>query len=139
MGLILDTSLLIAEEKGKFDLPGFLARFPEEEPEISAITASELLHGVERANDEQRKKKRARYVEETLSQFTVLPFALAEARRHARVWAELKSSGRLIGPHDLMIAATALAPNRKLATLNAREFEHVTGLKIVDAKSFLRP
>ena len=28
MGLMLDTSLLIADERGKFDMPGFLRWFP---------------------------------------------------------------------------------------------------------------
>jgi hypothetical protein len=43
MGLILDTSLLIADERGKFDMPGFLLRFPGVQPLITAITASEFL------------------------------------------------------------------------------------------------
>ena len=36
MGLILDTSVLIADERGKFDMPGFLRRFrPEFEAHVS--------------------------------------------------------------------------------------------------------
>jgi hypothetical protein len=54
MGLIFDTSLLIADERGKFDMPGFLQQFPTAQPMITAITASELLHGVERAQDAGR-------------------------------------------------------------------------------------
>src|ERR1035441_2853194 len=46
MGLILDTSILIADERAKFDMPGFLRQFPTPQPLITAITASELLHGV---------------------------------------------------------------------------------------------
>ena len=58
MGLILDSSLLIADERGKFDLPGFLRQFSGRQPMIAAITASELLHGVERAQDAARKGKK---------------------------------------------------------------------------------
>ena len=58
MGLILDTSILIADERGKFDMPGFLRQFPSPQPSIAAITASELLHGVERAQDAARRARR---------------------------------------------------------------------------------
>jgi tRNA(fMet)-specific endonuclease VapC len=51
MGLILDSSPLIADERGKFDMPGLLRQCPGLQPIIAAITASELLHGVERAKD----------------------------------------------------------------------------------------
>ena len=58
MGLILDSSILIADERGKFDMPGFLRQFSSQPPLITAITASELLHGVERAADANRKARR---------------------------------------------------------------------------------
>src|SRR6266540_3142705 len=51
-----------------------------------------------------------------------------EARRHADLWAELAKRGRMIGPHDLLIGATALAHGYALATLNRREFRRVPGL-----------
>jgi len=56
--LILDSSLLIADERGKFDMPGFLRQFSGLQPMIAAITASELLHGVERAQDAAHKGKK---------------------------------------------------------------------------------
>jgi predicted nucleic acid-binding protein len=34
----------------------------------------------------------------------------------------------MIGPHDLLVAATALAGGHALATLNRREFARVPGL-----------
>jgi predicted nucleic acid-binding protein len=34
----------------------------------------------------------------------------------------------MIGPHDLQIAAAGLALGHEVATLNAREFNRVTGL-----------
>ncbi len=57
MGLILDSSLLIADERGKFDLAGFLATL-DEPVSITAITASELLHGCHRAANVRQGKKR---------------------------------------------------------------------------------
>lgn len=58
------------------------------------------------------------------------PFGLQESRRHAELWAELAGAGALIGPHDLQIAATALAAGHALATLNEREFSRVPGLHL---------
>ena len=43
-------------------MPGFLKQFSHSEPVIAAITASELLHGVERAQDAVRKTRRQRHV-----------------------------------------------------------------------------
>lgn len=138
MGLILDTSVLIADERGLFDMPGLLRQFPDSEPVLAAITASELLHGVERALDPFRKARRQRRVEQMLATIAVQPFGLAEARFHARVWAELASKGQLIGSHDLQIAATGLAMGHEVATLNIQEFRRVSGLGVIDATAFLR-
>jgi predicted nucleic acid-binding protein len=47
MGIICDTSVLIAAEKRRFDLAAFLRAHPDDEFWLAAITASELLHGVD--------------------------------------------------------------------------------------------
>lgn len=138
MGLILDSSVLIADERGKFDMTGFLGQHPDDQPQIASITASELLHGVERANDPIRKERRRKYVEGILGSILVLPFDLTHARVHARIWAELASMGRMIGPHDLLIAAAGVSLNYDVATLNAQEFSRVTGLSVIDASAFRR-
>jgi hypothetical protein len=79
MGLILDSSILIAEERGKFNLPGFLLQFPAPQPLITAITASELLHGVERANDAVRRGRSQEHVEQILGSIFVQSFDLTQA------------------------------------------------------------
>ena len=137
--MILDTSVLIADERGKFAMPGFLRQFPTPQPLIAAITASELLHGVERAQDASRKAWRQQQVEQILASITVQPFDLAQARCHARLWADLETRGSMIGAHDLQIAAAGLALGHEVATLNAAEFQRVAGLHVVDATPFRRP
>ena len=139
MGLILDTSMLIANERGKFDMLGFLRRFPSPEIIISAIAAAELLHGIERAADSARRARRQSHVEQVLASLFVQPFDLNQARCHARIWADLEMRGQMIGAHDLQIAAAALALDHDLATLNVREFQRVTALRLVDASAFCRP
>ena len=138
MGLMLDSSLLIADERGKFDMPGFLRQSSGVQPALAAITASELLHGVERAQEAGRKARRLRHVEQVLAVIPVQAFDLGQARVHARIWAELQSRGQMIGPHDLLIAAAGLALGHEVATLNVQEFRRVNGLKVVDATPFVR-
>ncbi len=99
---------------------------------IAAITASELLHGVYHAHDARWRQKRLERVEWIFSKFDTIPFALEEARHHARIWADLASRGEMIGSHDLLIAATALSQGFTLATLNRREFARVPGLMLVE-------
>ena len=139
MGLILDTSILIAHQRGKFDLQGFLRQFPSPQPLITAVVASELLHGTERTQDPARRAWRQQQVEQIFAAMFVQPFDLDQARCHARVWADLEARGQMIGAHDLQIAAAALALGHDLATLNAGEFQRVAGLRTVDATPFRRP
>ena len=46
-GIILDTSVIIASEKGKLDITELFGRLPPCPVAIATITLSELLHGVE--------------------------------------------------------------------------------------------
>jgi tRNA(fMet)-specific endonuclease VapC len=97
---------------------------------IAAITASELLHGVHRADPAHRPRREA-FVESALLAFPPLPFDLLCARAHARLWSELVTSGGDIGPHDRLVAATALATGWRVATANIRHFDRVAGLSVV--------
>lgn len=63
MGLILDSSILIAAERGKFTLPSLFEAHETEAFFLAAITVSELLHGVKRADTPERRSKRSRFVE----------------------------------------------------------------------------
>ena len=138
MGLILDTSVLIAAERARLDLPRFFAAHAEEPFALAAMTASELLHGVERAEPGHRRRERGAFVEAALAQLELVDFDLPIARRHASLWAELERLGRRIGPHDLQIAATALHLNYGLVTLNPAEFRQVPGLRLEDPAAFQR-
>jgi tRNA(fMet)-specific endonuclease VapC len=137
--VIVDSSVLIAKERGRFALDEFLAAHPDEDCFLSAVTVSELWHGVERATPPLRKTQRAQTVMEWLTDFSVLDFDTDVARTHARVWAELEKCGTMIGPHDLQIAATALHHGHALATLNGNEFQRVSGLRLVEVDPYLRP
>jgi tRNA(fMet)-specific endonuclease VapC len=135
VGLVIDSSLFIASERGRFSLGDFLAAHPADLLLIAAITASELLHGCIRATDAVVRERRVRFVEKVLQNYAVLPFGLAEAREHARLWAELETRGQIIGERDLQIAATARVNGHGAATLNRKEFARVPGLILAETVS----
>lgn len=130
MGVVLDTSVIIAAERSAAGFSRFLESLGEEPVGMAAITASELLHGCLRARDAAVRARRGAFVDAVLEAFPVLPFGLAEARRHAELWAELATRGAMIGPHDLLVGATALAHGHALATRNWRAFSRVPGLVV---------
>jgi len=136
--VILDTSIFIEAERGKFDLEGLLESLGEEPVAIASVTASELLHGVERASGDDVRFRRHQFVERIVADFPVLPFDLAAARVHARLWASLAGRGLLIGPHDLLVAATAIAIGSPVATLNQKEFKRIPDVALVPTTTFLR-
>lgn len=137
MGVILDTSLLIGAERGTVRIEDLLTSLGDEPVAISAITASELLHGCLRAGSAGVRVRRLAFVEALLDVIPVAGFGLGEARRHAELWAELLGEGAPIGPHDMLIGATALARGDTLATLNVREFQRVAGLRLLPVEPFL--
>jgi predicted nucleic acid-binding protein len=102
---------------------------------ISAITASELLFGVHRAESALRRARREEAVERVLAEATVLPFDLAAARVHARLAVDAAAAGIAIGAHDLIIAATAIAHDAPLLTLNIQEFRRIPGLRVETARA----
>jgi tRNA(fMet)-specific endonuclease VapC len=108
MAVLIDSSVFIALERRGAEPDEVLTLVPDEPVALAAVSASELLFGVERADTPQRRARRERFVEAMLALIPVLPFGTAEARLHARVWAGLVASGQVIGAHDLLIAATAL-------------------------------
>lgn len=131
MGIVLDTSVLVAVERGQQSLAQMLERFADEPTGIAAITASELLYGVHRATDPGVRARRAAVIERFLSRIPVYEFGLVEARRHAELNADVRAKGAPIGAHDLLIAATAIARGDVLCTLNEGEFARVPGLRVL--------
>ena len=128
---MLDSDVIIRGEKGMFDLPGWVAARPEEEFEVAAITVAELWHGVERASGGHRLK-RQQYLQAILARLSVIPYTEQTACEHARIWAELEASGKMIGYYDVIVAATALQRGSQVATFNRRHFAQITGLTVIE-------
>jgi tRNA(fMet)-specific endonuclease VapC len=116
MGIIFDTSVLVALERGSHGLDMLVAGRESEPFGISVVTVSELLHGVHRADSEKRRLTRGAFVEKIIQTFPLYPFDVSAARIYAKLWANLAKKGATIGAHDLMIASTAIALGFSVAT-----------------------
>jgi len=102
-----------------------LHKVPVSDVCISVITKSELLYGVElsprRKHDEAALYAFLRYVE-------ILDFPDDASIHYARIRADLKTAGKMIGANDLFIAAHARSLGLTLVTNNTREFGRVRNL-----------
>ena len=130
MAVLIDTSILIAFERGQLDVAARVAGREAEGVFLSVISASELLHGAHRAADAAIRTRRLAFVEAILTRFPVLEIDLEVARAHAGLWSSLAQKGEMIGVHDSWIAATCIARDLTLATGNTREFDRVPGLGV---------
>jgi tRNA(fMet)-specific endonuclease VapC len=130
VAIVLDTDVIIQGERKAFDLKRWAASRPGEQLEIAAVTVAELWHGVERATGAFKTEREA-YIRRILSWVRILPYTETTAMEHARVWAELESSGKMIGSYDLIVAATALEHGSAVATFNQRHFAQIRGLEVI--------
>ena len=128
--MIVDATVFIAGERGKFDLAGWLDSLRGELIQIAAITIAELWHGVERATG-SHKIKRVEYLSRVVEVLPVLPYTKQTGLIHARLWAELEREGQMIGYYDLIVAAAALEHGIPVATFNVRHFRLIKGLQVV--------
>jgi tRNA(fMet)-specific endonuclease VapC len=132
LGFLIDSSVIIRYEREARSPEAVVAHFSDVPSALSAITASEIIHGIHRAQDERIREQRQKFVEAILTNLPVLPFTLEIARAHAYLWADLQKRGQMIGERDLMIAATALVHSLTIITGNTREFQRIQDLKIVE-------
>jgi len=122
---MLDTTVLVTVERSAKALDAVID--DEDDVAIAAITAAELLVGVELAEGRNRKR-RSTFVENVLSTIPIEPYDLDVARTHASLLAHTRRSGRPRGAHDLLIAATALTHNRTVVSADPAGFADLPGL-----------
>ena len=127
MGLVLDTSIIVDAQRGKLDLDFTLTKFAHTDIFASAITVSELFLGIHFSREEF-KQKRLSYVEGILEDLLIIDFDYELAQTHANISAQLRKEGNLIGPNDLIIAATCIHYQHSLLTFNIKEFSRVPNL-----------
>lgn len=130
MGYLIDTSVLIRFERQRLSFDDLLKEQGTEDAGISVITAVELLHGVHRADNSERRLIRNNLIEEIFSKISVYPIDMEVARRYAAIWAQLQDKGINLGAHDLLIGCTALELGFILLTVDKKDFSRIPDLQV---------
>lgn len=131
MARLIDSSVLIAiERRGTIDAD--FAMLAAGEPiAVSAITSAEVRAGAAIRRTARNRRQITIDVETILGHVEILPFDSEAAHIYADLFARLRSTGQIVGSFDLLIAATALAHELAVVTLNVREFRRVPGLTVI--------
>jgi tRNA(fMet)-specific endonuclease VapC len=93
---------------------------------LSIITTTELKFGFAK----RPSPRIAQQLEALFSVVRIVPFAEPADQVYAEIRTHLERAGTPIGPHDLLIAAHALALDLTLVTDNLREFSRVPDLRV---------
>jgi tRNA(fMet)-specific endonuclease VapC len=122
---VLDTSTVIL--LGRLhadDLP--------DEPVITAVTLAELSVGPLVAIGRKERAARQAVLQQAEADFEPLAFDSDAARAFGRVAASLRTAGRKVQAraYDAMIAATAIANQLPLYTVNPSDFTGIDGLDL---------
>jgi tRNA(fMet)-specific endonuclease VapC len=95
-----------------------------------AVALFELRYGYARSG--RRDDMNRLLAEFLVPEIEVLPFEQEDAAHAGDIRAYLERKGTPIGPYDYLIAGQARCRGAALVTLNAREFERVPGLLVVN-------
>ena len=94
LGVILDSSVVIEAERQQLSVAQFLKqivqKIGEREAALSSITVAELVHGIYRANTEQRRARRRAFLDDLKATVPVYPITDNTAELLAKLDAEAK-------------------------------------------------
>ena len=135
LGLVLDSSVLIAAERAKLTTPEAIKNIRSAVGEvpiaICALTVAELAHGIYRAASPERSRQRRQFLDELKAQAPIQPITGATAEIIARIGAGQAAQGINLPLADLIIGATAVELGYAVATRNLRDFNRIPGLQVV--------
>ncbi len=135
MGLILDSSVLVAAERQGQNARQMLAavarKIAETDVGISVVTLIELAHGAARADTLDRKTKRRKFIQELLTAMPIYPVTVSLALRTGRIDGENQVRGTRVSLPDLLIGVTALELGYSVGTANLRHFHLIPGLVVL--------
>ena len=130
MKYVLDSNIIIYALKGMFpSLKSNFKKISATDVGVPSIVRAELILG---ALKSAKRDINLRLIKEFLEPFECISFNQEAADHYAAIRARLERAGKVIGPNDLIIAATALTHTAILITHNTKEFSRVEGLLCED-------
>ena len=134
LGVILDSSVVIEAERQHLNVAQFLKRIAEtigeREAALSSIAVAELVHGIYRADTEERRVRRRAFLDDLKAAVPIYPDNTAELV--GKLSGESAAKGVTIPFDDLLIGACALERGYAVATRNQRHFQKIPGLTLIE-------
>ena len=97
----------------------------------SVVSAGEVLFGIERMPQGQRRTRTETKVRAVLSQVQIVQLSPHAAREYAMVKRHAEIQGKPVADNDLWIAAAALVLKATLVTRDT-DFQHIPNLSLAD-------
>jgi tRNA(fMet)-specific endonuclease VapC len=129
--LALDTNTISHYFRGDAQVVPCMHALPPAQLAVPSVVVYELRYGLLRLPP-AAAQPRLQALNTFLLHLRVLDFDAACAQVAATLRARLEADGRPIGPHDLLIAATAPRHGAALVKRNVAAFSRVQGLEVVN-------
>ncbi|MCL2849895.1 MAG: type II toxin-antitoxin system VapC family toxin [Micrococcales bacterium] len=127
---VLDTNTISYFMRGDPHVVPRLCDLSPADVGVPAVVVYELRYGLARLPADAAEPRLAA-LQTLLAPMTILDFDAPCAEHAAGIRAHLESRGEPIGPHDVLIAATAVRHGAVLVTRNLREFSRIPDLRVV--------
>jgi predicted nucleic acid-binding protein len=135
LGLVLDSSVLIAAERRKLTPEQAIATVQQAIGEVPIIlcpvTIAEIGHGIYRANKPEVRERRRAFLNELKAALPIHPVTEVTAEIVARIGGEQAAHGVNLPLGDLIIGACAIELDYAVGTGNVRDFARIPGLNLI--------
>lgn len=135
MGLVLDSSVLIAAERKGLTASATIRGIREVVGEVPivlcSLTVAELGHGIYRADTPPRARMRRQFLDEEKAHVPIHSITESTAEVIARVGGEQAARGVNLPMSDLIIGSCALELGYAIGTHNLRDFNRIPGLNVI--------
>jgi predicted nucleic acid-binding protein len=129
--IVVDTDVIIDFFRDKSPAANVFAELISlEKAAMTAISVFELYAGIEGA-------KRLTQIETLVQELVILPMNTLEAAIAGRIYTQLKSKGKLVGTHDILIAAICVANDLPFYTKNIAHFSEIKGIRLLSPSEIL--
>jgi predicted nucleic acid-binding protein len=111
----------------------------DQEAAISAVALVELVHGIYRADTQQRRAGREAFIRELMADVPVYPLTEQVAFLAGKIDGEQQRRGIKIPFQDLLIGDTTLDLGYAVVTGNPRHFKMIPNLVVLTGSPAYRP
>jgi tRNA(fMet)-specific endonuclease VapC len=129
---VLDTDILVAYLRKKDFAVEFIQhlRSTKEALKTTVFNAAELFKGCYAMKNVAKGLKKVQALVESLAE--VLPFEDKAIQEYAKLSADMKKRGKMIGAFDELIGSICIANEETLYTKNTRHFENIEDLQLIN-------